>query len=97
MFSAIGCRHLLVGIFALDRPVTETSIFCPLSVHAGRHLVDAWRRPMKDPYGRMAVGMAWGIGIGGAIGAAMDNVPLWISVGTAIGAAVGATLSEGRR
>ena len=51
---------------------------------------------MKDPYGRMGVGIAWGTGIGAAIGAAMDNIPLWVSVGTAIGAAGAATFGEGQ-
>ncbi len=59
--------------------------------------VHTWRKPMKDSYGRMGIGMAWGVGIGAALGTAMDNVPLWISLGTAIGAAVGATFSQGQR
>jgi hypothetical protein len=54
---------------------------------------DERRRAMKDPYGRMGIGIAWGIGLG----AATDNVPLWISMGTAIGAAVGGILGEGQR
>ena len=42
--------------------------------------------------------VAIGIGVGAALGVAMDNLPVWLAVGAAIGLAIGAGLStRGRR
>jgi hypothetical protein len=41
---------------------------------------------MKDPYSRMGIGMAVGIGVGAVIGVLLDNTSMWLGIGIAVGA-----------
>jgi len=51
----------------------------------------------RQPASMMGAGVALGVGIGAAIGVAMDNVGLGIGVGAAIDVAVGAALTQRRK
>jgi len=45
----------------------------------------------------MALGMCLGISIGTGIGAALDNIPFWMSTGLSIGLCVGLALDSNNR
>jgi hypothetical protein len=50
---------------------------------------------MKDPYSRMAVGMAVGTGVGSVLGVLFDDMAVWIGIGLAVGAGAAYAWPEG--
>lgn len=52
---------------------------------------------MKDKMQYLPIGMCIGISVGLAIGAAMDNIPVFMSVGLCIGMSIGALIDAKNR
>jgi hypothetical protein len=57
----------------------------------------AGRRSVKKSSGTMGLWIAIGVGIGAAIGVAVNDIGLWIPLGIAVGAGAGAGRSQKNR